>query len=132
MFRQLVSKQIRANGKRFSSTLDGPAFKPADAAKAKAFKEHALALDAHSAKTAGLWKKISFVVALPIIGITAVNTYFVEAEHAEHRAHTKHLSDEEWPTQYPYQNIRRVNYFWGDGDKTLFWNPDCNRHIREY
>ena len=104
-------RQARTIGRRFQSTnpnLDKPAF-VADPAK----------------------KKVSLFLAAPIIAATAINTYFVEAEHAHHREHNKHLSDEEWPVKpYPYLNVRRVDFFWGDGDKTLFWNSDCNRHIK--
>lgn len=25
-------------------------------------------------------------------------------------------------------NIRTKNFFWGDGDKTAFWNPKVNHH----
>ncbi|GMG31504.1 unnamed protein product [Ambrosiozyma monospora] len=132
MFRQIASKQTRLASKRFQSTaskLEGLAHDAPNPAKAAEFKSHQEAVVDHSAKTTALWKKISFLVAFPVIGLTAVNTYFVEAEHAEHREHAKHLSDDEWPTQYPYQNIRKKNFFWGDGDKTLFWNTDVNRHI---
>ncbi|KAI7489900.1 hypothetical protein KC351_g973, partial [Hortaea werneckii] len=46
-------------------------------------------------------------------------------EHWEHKSHEPPL--EEQP-EYPYQNIRTKNFFWGDGDKTLFWNPNVNKH----
>jgi cytochrome c oxidase subunit 6a len=34
--------------------------------------------------------------------------------HWEHVAHGPALEDK---VEYPYQNIRTKNYFWGDGDK---------------
>ncbi|ANZ75284.1 BA75_02821T0 [Komagataella pastoris] len=121
MFRTAAS----SIGRRGFTTVKG------DPAKAQAFKKHLDDVYHHSKGTTALWKKISYFIALPAIALTAVNTYFVEAEHAEHRAHNRHLSDEEWPKAYPYQNVRRVDFFWGDGDKTLFWNPDVNRHVKE-
>ncbi|GMM31472.1 cytochrome c oxidase subunit VIa [Martiniozyma asiatica (nom. inval.)] len=128
MFRQTI-RTTRAAGKRFQSSLDRPAY-TANEEAANKFKQQIAAVEKHADGSANTWKKISYFVAFPIIAITAVNTYFIEKEHAEHRAHTKHLSDEEWPVpNYPYLNIRRVDFFWGDGNKTLFWNSDCNRKL---
>ncbi|CAD0086783.1 unnamed protein product [Aureobasidium vineae] len=31
--------------------------------------------------------------------------------------------------EYPYQNIRTKNYFWGDGDKVSFTRPTNTRGI---
>ena len=126
-------RQARTIGRRFQSTnpnLDKPAF-VADPAKAAEFKKHLEAVEHHASGSSSNWKKVSLFLAAPIIAATAINTYFVEAEHAHHREHNKHLSDEEWPVKpYPYLNVRRVEFFWGDGDKTLFCNSDCNRHIK--
>ncbi|SCU87795.1 LAMI_0D07514g1_1 [Lachancea mirantina] len=108
-----------------------PAFGPGDKAAAKAFKESLENSQHHAKDTSGLWKKISFFVAAPAITLAAINTYFIEAEHAEHRKHLKHVPDSEWPTPYEFQNIRSKPFFWGDGDKTLFWNPVVNRHIQD-
>lgn len=83
----------------------------------------------HSEGITKLWTKITYFVALPVIALTAIPVANVEFKHAKHREHLRHLSDDEWPTQYEYQNIRQKKFFWGDGDKTLFWNPDVNRHI---
>ncbi|CDK27215.1 unnamed protein product [Kuraishia capsulata CBS 1993] len=128
----VVQSRIALNtiGRRFASVGEQQAFKPANPEAAKAFKAHIEAETHHAQGTSSLWKKITYFVAFPGIALTAVNTYFVEAEHAHHREHTKHLSDDEWPLDYPYQNVRKVDFFWGDGDKTLFWNPDVNRHVR--
>lgn len=131
MLRTIATRQSRIIGRRLQSTLDKPAFKAADPKKAEEFKEHLVAIEHHADGSSANWKKVTYFLAAPIILATAVNTWFVESEHAEHREHTKHLSDEEWPVPaYPYLNIRRVDFFWGNGDKTLFWNDDCNRHIK--
>lgn len=114
---------------RFGVRFQSQAFPKGDVNAAKAFKEHNEAVFHHAGKTAALWKKISIFVAFPVIAATAVKIYLVESAHAEHREHMKHIPDEEWPSNYPYQNIRRVPFFWGDGNKTLFWNSDINRNV---
>ncbi|ODV94134.1 hypothetical protein PACTADRAFT_4088 [Pachysolen tannophilus NRRL Y-2460] len=119
---------MQTAGRRFASTKSP--FKPADPKAAAEFKKHIDAVHKHAGETAALWKKISYFVAIPAIGLATVNTYFIEAEHAKHRAHKAKLSDEEWPKDYEYMNVRKTKFFWGDGDKTLFWNPDCNRHVK--
>lgn len=43
-----------------------------------------------------------------------MNAYLLWNEHWEHWAHKPSL--EERP-EYPYQNVRTKNFFWGDGDK---------------
>ncbi|KAG7665488.1 uncharacterized protein J8A68_000890 [[Candida] subhashii] len=83
----------------------------------------------HSEGITKLWKKLTYLVAIPAILLTAIPVSKIEMEHAEHRKHQRHLSDDEWPVQYDYQNIRSKPFFWGDGDKTLFWNNDVNRHV---
>ncbi|KAI5963348.1 uncharacterized protein KGF55_003140 [Candida pseudojiufengensis] len=84
----------------------------------------------HSESITNLWKKLTYVVAIPAIFLVAIPVGKIEMDHAKHREHTRHLSDEEWPQQYDYQNIRSKPFFWGDGDKTLFWNSDINRHVQ--
>ncbi|KAK6457697.1 cytochrome c oxidase subunit VIa [Scheffersomyces xylosifermentans] len=114
-----------------SKFINEAAFGPSKVNKAAgdAFKKTYEEKVHHSADITKLWKKITYIVALPAILLTAVPVINTELKHAEHREHLKHLSDEEWPVQYEYQNIRTHKYFWGDGDKTLFWNSDVNRHI---
>lgn len=108
-----------------------PAFPNPSKKAAEEFKAELAATEHHAKSTSGLWRKISLFVAAPAVLATAVNTYFVEMEHAHHREHLAHVSDEDWPKDYEYMNLRTKPYFWGDGDKTLFWNPVINRHITE-
>ena len=37
--------------------------------------------------------------------------------HWEHVAHEEHENPRAERPEYPYQNIRTKNFFWGDGDK---------------
>ncbi|EDO14534.1 hypothetical protein Kpol_246p3 [Vanderwaltozyma polyspora DSM 70294] len=126
---------FRQAAKRSYATLPPHALKPAfgapNKAAAEAFKKSVEVTTEHAEATSNFWKRISLFVAAPAIGLTAINTYFVEKEHANHREHLKHIPDSEWPKQYEFQNIRSKPYFWGDGDKTLFWNPVVNRHITD-
>jgi len=142
MFRRIVTRQsgairqqIRNNSSHHKAELPPWAHENAypkpNKAAAEAYKAELEAAKHHAEGTTSLWRKISFFVAAPAIVATAINTYLVEAEHARHREHLAHVSDEEWPVQYDFQNIRSKNFFWGDGDKTLFWNPVVNRHIKD-
>lgn len=106
-----------------------PAFGAGDKEAARTFKQSLEATQHHAKETTGLWKKITVFVAIPAIALAAVNTYFVEAEHARHREHLKHVPDSDWPKDYEFQNIRTKPFFWGDGDKTMFWNPVVNRNV---
>lgn len=56
---------------------------------------------------------------IPCLIIASANAYVLWNEHWAHWAHMTPL--EERP-EYPYQNLRIKNFFWGDGDKvsTLF------------
>lgn len=53
-------------------------------------------------------------VVIPSIILAGVNAYRLWIEHWEHVAHGPALEDK---PEYPFQNIRTKNYFWGDGDK---------------
>lgn len=53
-------------------------------------------------------------VVIPSVIIASVNAWRLWNEHWEHVAHGPALEDK---PEYPYQNIRTKNYFWGDGDK---------------
>lgn len=136
MFRAAAKQTVRVsrntrNAHSLPPWANKPAFPNPDPAAAKAFKEGLEASKHHAEQTSSLWRKISWFVAAPAVLATAVNTYFIEAEHAHHREHLSHVPDEEWPAQYDYMNIRSKPFFWGDGDKTLFWNPVINRHIKD-
>lgn len=51
---------------------------------------------------------------IPSVIIASVNAWRLWNEHWEHVAHGPALEDK---PEYPYQNIRTKNFFWGDGDK---------------
>lgn len=142
MFKRAITKQsgalrqqIRLNSSHHKAELPPWAFDKAypnpDKKAAEAFKSHLKAEEEHAKGTSGLWRKISYFIAAPVTIAVAINTYLIEAKHAEHREHLAHVPDEEWPVQYEFMNIRTKNFFWGDGDKTLFWNPVINRHIKD-
>lgn len=59
-----------------------------------------------------LLRSSSLVPAVVIIA--GANAYNQWNEHWEHWEHMPPLEER---TEYPYQNIRVKNYFWGDGDK---------------
>ncbi|EHK96015.1 putative Cytochrome c oxidase subunit 6A, mitochondrial [Glarea lozoyensis 74030] len=75
-----------------------------------AFNREREAVKAHAAATSG------------------VNAYVLWNEHWDHWAHKGPLEER---TEYDYQNLRTKNYFWGDGDKTIFWNDKVNYHKKD-
>ncbi|KAK8234191.1 putative cytochrome c oxidase subunit VIa [Phyllosticta capitalensis] len=78
-----------------------------------AFNRERAAVKHHAAESSELWRKLSYL---------ALN------EHWEHAAHAPPMEER---VEYDYQNIRTKNYFWGDGDKTIFWNDKVNYHKKE-
>lgn len=131
--RSLLFKSVRFNSTvsttATKSKLMEPAFGKPDTVAAKQFKESLQNTETHAGSTSNLWFKISMLVALPAILLTTYHVYGIEMEHKRHREHLKHVPDEDWPRDYEFMNIRSKPYFWGDGDKTAFWNPVVNRHI---
>ncbi|KAG7194635.1 Cytochrome c oxidase polypeptide VIa [Scheffersomyces spartinae] len=133
MFRRVTQRtftRFNSHGP-VSKLINETAFPAAkvDKVAGEEFIKNASEKAAHSEGITNLWKKITYFVAFPVIALTALPIANVEMKHAKHREHQKHLSDEEWPTQYDYMNLRSRKFFWGDGDKTLFWNSDVNRNI---
>ncbi|RVE68603.1 hypothetical protein OJAV_G00093160 [Oryzias javanicus] len=68
----------------------------------------------HSAKT---WKILTFIIALPGVGVCMLNTFLKETNHPH-----------EQPEFVPYSHlrIRSKRFPWGDGNKSLFHNPHVN------
>ncbi|KAF2724645.1 cytochrome c oxidase subunit VIa [Polychaeton citri CBS 116435] len=111
--------------KRLSSSVTG---QPLKGATDNAFNRERDAVKAHAAATSDTWRKLSIFVVIPAVVIASVNAYRLWTEHWEHKAHEPPLEEQ---TEYPYQNIRTKNFFWGDGDKTFFWNPKVNYHKKD-
>lgn len=57
---------------------------------------------------------------VPALLIASINAYNLWNEHWNHWAHMPPLEER---VEYPYQNIRTKNYFWGDGDKVSYPSP---------
>ncbi|KAK0725595.1 cytochrome c oxidase, subunit VIa [Lasiosphaeris hirsuta] len=116
---QLRSPAVRSTvQRRLASSGPAPAGENAFVRERRAVKEHA-------AGSTALWLKIS-VFGVPVaLALAGVNAYTLWNEHWEHWSHQPALEDR---VEYPYQNIRTKNYTWGDGDKTIFWNPSVNYH----
>lgn len=90
-----------------------------------------------------LWRKLSIYVVIPCVILASINAYNLWTEHWEHWEHMPPLEER---VEYPYQNIRTKNFFFGDGDKvckvrngeestnisqTLFWNDKVNYHNKD-
>ncbi|PSN70058.1 mitochondrial cytochrome c oxidase subunit VIa [Corynespora cassiicola Philippines] len=82
----------------------------------------------HAAESGEFWRKLSIYVALPCLLIATVNGKMRWDAHWEHKSHEPPRSEQ---PEYPYQNIRTKNFWWGDGDKTLFWNDNVNYHKKD-
>ncbi|WP_411026502.1 hypothetical protein, partial [Salmonella sp. s54395] len=72
--------------------------------------------DHGSAKT---WKIMTCVGAVPAVVFCMMNAYQGEMEHKAH-----HHQPEFVP--YTHLRIRTKKFPWGDGDKSLFHNPEVN------
>lgn len=67
-----------------------------------------------------LWKRLSFFVALPAVGLCMLNTYL------EHQKMTVHRPEF---VKYEYLRIRNKRFPWGDGTKSLFHVSDLGRRL---
>ncbi|KAK9350347.1 cytochrome c oxidase, subunit VIa [Lipomyces doorenjongii] len=94
----------------------------------KKFLDEQKAIHHHASSTAGMWYKVSLYVALPLVTVALIRSFKQETEHISHVKHHAHEEPEDLPPEFPYQNIRRKDFFWGNGDKTLFWNDLTNVH----
>lgn len=66
---------------------------------------------------------------IPCLIIASANAYVLWNEHWAHWAHMPPLEDR---PEYPYQNLRIKNFFWGDGDKVSASISDDGLFHREY
>ncbi|CAH0398263.1 unnamed protein product [Chilo suppressalis] len=77
----------------------------------------------HSATAGGhgggwqLWKKLSFFVGMPAVGLGMLNAYLAHADG--HHEHPPFVA-------YEYLRVRTKRFPWGEGQKSLFHNPDVN------
>ncbi|KAF2176174.1 COX6A-domain-containing protein [Zopfia rhizophila CBS 207.26] len=92
------------------------------------FNRERARIKAHAAESGETWRKLSLYVAIPALIIAGVNAKLRWDAHWEHVAHGPALEDK---PEYAYQNIRTKNFWWGDGDKTLFWNDKVNYHKKD-
>ncbi|KAK3371886.1 cytochrome c oxidase-like protein [Podospora didyma] len=93
-----------------------------------AFVRERRAVKDHAAGSAELWRKISLYGIPASLLLAGLNAYNLWNQHWEHWSHMPPLEER---TEYPFQNIRTRNFPWGDGDKTIFWNPMVNYHNKD-
>ncbi|RDW63856.1 putative cytochrome c oxidase subunit VIa [Coleophoma crateriformis] len=122
---QVRSPAVRSGFQRRLASSEASAF---TGAEDNAFNRERQAVKAHAAATSDLWRKLSIYAVIPALLISGLNAYNLWNEHW---AHWEHMPPLEERTEYEYQNMRVRNFFWGDGDKTIFWNDKVNYHKKE-
>ena len=70
------------------------------------------------AGSAKMWKVLTFVAAIPAVGVAWWN--------AETREHELHQQPRPEFHPYAHMRIRAKPFPWGDGNHTLFHNPQYN------
>ncbi|KAG4301364.1 hypothetical protein PCANB_002250 [Pneumocystis canis] len=83
----------------------------------------------HSGKIAGLWLKISIFICIPALLLSGANALQLHFKHHKQLSHILKECENDSTPEYSYQNIRNKKFFWGNGDKTLFWNDHVNTTI---
>ncbi|KAE8440400.1 hypothetical protein EG329_008162 [Mollisiaceae sp. DMI_Dod_QoI] len=122
---QLRSPAVRKPFQRRFASTESSGF---HGAEDNAFNRERKAVKDHAAATSDLWRKLSIYVTIPALLIAGANAYVLWNEHW---AHWEHMEPLEERPEYPYQNLRTKNFFWGNGDKTLFWNDKVNYHKKD-
>ncbi|KAF2867179.1 putative cytochrome c oxidase subunit VIa [Massariosphaeria phaeospora] len=92
------------------------------------FNRERARIEVHGGESGEYWRKLTVYIALPCLALAIINGKLRWDAHWEHKAHEPPPDDR---PEYAYQNIRTKNYFWGDGDKTLFWNDKVNFHKKD-
>ncbi|RKP10156.1 cytochrome c oxidase, subunit VIa [Thamnocephalis sphaerospora] len=92
------------------------------AAAQSSFAAEREAVREHAAQASEIWRKVSYCT-IPALLLAGYNAYRLAVEHEEHQAHhpTEHIA-------YSYMNIHNKPFPFGDGEKSLFWNPKVNGH----
>ncbi|KAF2709813.1 COX6A-domain-containing protein, partial [Pleomassaria siparia CBS 279.74] len=95
------------------------------------FNRERARMNDHAGESGEFWRKLCVFVAIPALALGAGNAYLRWNAHWEHVAHEEHENPRAERPEYPYQNIRTKNFWWGDGDKTAFWNDKVNYHKKD-
>ncbi|XP_033973905.1 cytochrome c oxidase subunit 6A, mitochondrial [Trematomus bernacchii] len=66
-----------------------------------------------------LWKRLTYLVALPAVAVCMLNMYLKMQHHAAHYVQPEFIP-------YSHLRIRTKRFPWGDGSKSLFHNPKLN------
>ncbi|KAG7202107.1 hypothetical protein KM043_004776 [Ampulex compressa] len=66
---------------------------------------------------AARWRNIFFLVAIPCLGLSMLNSYLNHQKHGHERPEFK---------PYAHLRIRRKPFPWGDGNHSLFHNKHTN------
>ncbi|CAH7676468.1 cytochrome c oxidase, subunit VIa, partial [Phakopsora pachyrhizi] len=92
----------------------------------EAFVKEREAVKQHASQSSENWRKITYYVAFPCIGLALVNAYNLAKEHEKHLEHIKEENGGELPERihYDYLNRRVKSFPWGN--HTLFYNPKVN------
>ncbi|XP_003386284.1 PREDICTED: cytochrome c oxidase subunit 6A1, mitochondrial-like [Amphimedon queenslandica] len=109
---------LRSSSRLISSSL----WKRGSPKSASNYAQMVLDGESHAVKTTTQWKLISLLIAVPGMLFVARKAYRAEQDHHHHIE--EHGRPEFLP--YPHLRIRSKPFPWGDGNHSLFHNPETN------